>query len=119
MKTNPDRVTNQKLGFTLVEIMITVAIIGMLAVMAIPSYVRSRTASQTSVCLNNLRQIDGAKAQYAIDSRLGTGDEVLGPELNDYLKNDWPIEEPSSGDYTANDIGSPPDCSIGGKHIIN
>src|SRR5439155_18375779 len=56
-------------GFTLVEIMIVVAIIGMLAAIAIPSYVRARDNSQTNACINTLRQIDGGAQTWALENK--------------------------------------------------
>ncbi|MBU0713913.1 MAG: prepilin-type N-terminal cleavage/methylation domain-containing protein [Verrucomicrobia bacterium] len=59
-----------KKGFTLVEIMIVVAIIGLLAAIAIPSFMRARLTSQQNACINNLRQIEAAKDQYALENGL-------------------------------------------------
>src|SRR5438132_11840775 len=60
---------SNKAGFTLVEIMIVVAIIGLLAAIAIPNFVKARTTSQANACINNLRQYDGAVQQYALENK--------------------------------------------------
>jgi prepilin-type N-terminal cleavage/methylation domain-containing protein len=57
----------KKQGFTLVEIMIVVAIIGLLAAIAIPSFLKARESARRTACINNLRNIDGAKDQYALE----------------------------------------------------
>ena len=73
-------------GFTLVEIMIVVAIIGLLAAIAVPGFIRARKRSQATAVLNDARVLDGAKDQYAIDnSRTGSG-VVTGAMLVPYLK---------------------------------
>ena len=69
-----------KKGFTLVEIMIVVAIIGLLAAIAIPSFMRARVTSQKNACINNLRQIESAKDQYALEFGLTNGASILANE---------------------------------------
>src|SRR5258705_5914397 len=77
--------TSRKSGFTLVEIMIVVAIIGLLAVIAIPNFVRARTTAQLNACINNLRQIDGAKQQWALETKQIGSATPTDAELRTYL----------------------------------
>ena len=72
-------------GFTLLEIMIVVAIIGLLATIAIPSFLQSRATSQQNACINNLRQIDSAKDQWAIETHQAIAAAVVPADLDLYL----------------------------------
>ena len=106
-------------GFTLVEIMIVIAIIGLLCAIALPNYVKARANSQANACINNLRQIDGAMQQFAIEKNKKVGDAVNFPtDLTPYLKmnagNQIPAC-PASGTYSVLPVGSEPSvsCSLG------
>src|ERR1700760_860397 len=81
MKINSTR----KAGFTLIEIMIVVAIIGLLAAIAIPNFVRARTTSQQNACINNLRLIDGAKQQWALENKKVSTSSPASTDLQPYL----------------------------------
>lgn len=75
-------------GFTLVEIMIVVAIIALLAAIAVPGFLRARKRSQASKILNDLRMIDSAVDQYAIETGKKTGDPVTVTDWTNYVKKD-------------------------------
>ena len=102
-------------GFTLVEIMIVVAIIGLLAAIAIPSFMQARTTSQTNACINNLRQIDAAKEQDALENGLVTGGTSA--NYTDYIKGNAMPDCPAQGSYTLGAIDTDPVCSVTG-HVL-
>ena len=105
--------TSRKAGFTLVEIMIVVAIIGLLAAIAIPNFVRARQTSQTNACINNLRQIDGAVNQLALENKLKSGDPATVASLTVYVgrgtAGTWPTG-PLGEVYPDQVVGTAPVC---------
>jgi prepilin-type N-terminal cleavage/methylation domain-containing protein len=81
-----NKLNKRRGGFTLVEIMIVVAIIALLAAIAVPGFLRARKRSQASRIINDLRLIDSAVDQYAIETNKKSGDQVLIADWTNYLK---------------------------------
>jgi prepilin-type N-terminal cleavage/methylation domain-containing protein len=82
------KLTTKRGGFTLVEIMIVVAIIALLAAIAVPGFLRARKRSQASKIINDLRMIDSAMDQYAIETAKKSGDPIDVSDWTNYVKKD-------------------------------
>jgi prepilin-type N-terminal cleavage/methylation domain-containing protein len=108
------RINRRRRGFTLIEIMIVVLIIGILLAIAVPNFLRARETSRAKSCAGNLRQIETAKEQWAMDNKKGATDTpALATDLvPNYIKTAPAC--PSAGTYTPGDMSTRPTCSIGG-----
>lgn len=100
-------------GFTLVEIMIVVAIIGLLAAVAIPNLVKARKQAQKTACISNLKTIEGAKAVWALEMKKGDADV---PTDNDLVGPDKNIKDkpscPAGGTYDYKAVAEKPTCTV-------
>jgi prepilin-type N-terminal cleavage/methylation domain-containing protein len=103
-------------AFTLVEIMIVVLIIGILMAIAVPQFVNARTQSQLSTCLANLKEIESAKEQWAMETKqAATATPTQANLVTTYLKS-FPTC-PSAGTYTIQTLATRPTCSIA-THVL-
>jgi prepilin-type N-terminal cleavage/methylation domain-containing protein len=115
--------TTKRAGFTLVEIMIVVAIIALLAAIAVPGFLRARKRSQASKILNDLRLIDAAVDQYAIENAKSTGATVDITDWTNYLKKDTNLfstgKDLFGNDYGAQEVDTLPAVPANAKATLS
>jgi prepilin-type N-terminal cleavage/methylation domain-containing protein len=106
-------IKSHRSGFTLIEIMIVVAIIGMLAALAIPNITQAREAARKTACINNLQQIEGAMQRWSLEMHKDEGQAVAYSDIQNYLKRS--VVCPAGGtsfddSYTITTVDAPPVC---------
>ena len=100
-------IRTNRAGFTLVEVMMVISILGMLVTVAVPQWMKGRENARRSTCLTNLKKIDEFKEQYAFAHNKLSGDTCS--------FSDMPIRQ-SGGTYNFKAIGEAPTCSFTGHH---
>lgn len=93
-------------------ILMAIAMIGMLSAIAIPNFVKARQTSMQNACINNLRQIDAAKNEWALEKQKSPGDVPTAADLTPYLKDGKFPVCPAGGTYTIGAVSNAPTCSI-------
>jgi prepilin-type N-terminal cleavage/methylation domain-containing protein len=107
------RLSRARLAFTLIEILIVVAIIGIILGVALPAFMKSRTQARRQVCIENISQIESAKQQWGLENNKKDGDAVADDNLfgsDSYIK----IKPlcPGGGTYDLKFIGTPATCTL-------
>jgi hypothetical protein len=96
---------------------VMIAPVGLMAAIAIPSFMKARSTSQSNACINNLRMLEAAKEQWALENKKAQGDAVLAPGILKYLGTGRMPICPQGGRYTLNVIGRNARCSMPGHQL--
>jgi prepilin-type N-terminal cleavage/methylation domain-containing protein len=120
MEPISQRMVNMRRGFTLVEVMIVILILGIVSVIAVPNFLSARTSSQKNSCIANLHTIEAAKEQWAMDQSKAvtatpTQEDLVGTVTGGYIKY-FPTC-PAGGTYTIGNMTSRPTCTVTGHQL--
>lgn len=97
-------------------VFMVIAVVGLLAAIAFPSFMKARETSQLNCCVNNMRMLEAAKEQVAVERNYKPGDSVSEQDISQFLKNGFTsLLCPKCGHYTINPVGQDPACSVHGK----
>ena len=113
----------RKKGFTLIEILIVVMILGILVAMAIPNFTAARDRVKKDMCINNLRQLKLAKEQYALEYEKGLSITPAAADLDNYIRDGTdslicPLDPARAFNYDINNIGTNPTCNYSTEHRL-
>ncbi len=101
-----------------IGIALTILFIPLMAAIAIPNFVKARETAQMNACISNLREIDAAKQQWALENNKTTNAVPTMQDINPYLKNGFEsLHCPAGGTYTIGSVGERPTCSIPKHHL--
>jgi prepilin-type N-terminal cleavage/methylation domain-containing protein len=116
MKINAPAKNN---GFTVLELMIVCAIIALMAAIAVPTFAKSTNTTKTNTCMSNLRLINDAKEQWALEKNQtdGADAESARAEISEYLKGNKAPGCPAGGTYDYTKVGEPATCTVAGHTL--
>ncbi|MEK7684461.1 MAG: prepilin-type cleavage/methylation domain-containing protein [Verrucomicrobiota bacterium] len=107
-------------SFTLIDTMLVVAIIGLLAVIAVPSFAKARNNARVKICISNLKQLEGAKQRWALENKKGDSATPTVTNIVSYLNGQRMPVCPAGGTYQLKRVDKNPSCSLSQSgHTLN
>ena len=100
-----------------ISIGLSIFLVPMMLAIAIPNFVKARNVSMQNACINNLRQIDAAKHEWALEKNKNEGDVPTADDLKPYLKNGIFPTCPAGGTYSIGAVSNAPTCSVPGHRL--
>lgn len=113
VKMNVQR-QNPTAGITMPQLLVVIGVLAVVVLaVVVPNFVRAHATPSKNSCIANLKQIDGAKEQWALENKKTVGTPVDVAAVNSYLKYSIAPQCPANGTYTYNPVGKAPTCSLG------